>query len=144
MKLFLASDHAGLNLRRALAEHAASMGHTIVDLGPEEGTSVDYPDFANKLADALSAEPEASGIAVCGTGIGISMALNRHAHLRAALVSEPTTAKLTRLHNDANVVVFGERVIGIETAKAALEAFLTTQYEGGRHERRVAKMSPRG
>jgi len=144
MKLFFASDHAGLNLRRVLRDHAASLGHDIVDLGPETDDSVDYPDFGNKLADALAAEPAAHGVAVCGTGIGISIALNRHAHVRAALVSDVTTATLTRLHNDANVVAFGDRVIGVETAKAALEAFLTTEFEGGRHERRVAKLSPRG
>ena len=143
MKLVFASDHAGLTLRRALMEHAVSLGHDVVDLGPESSDSVDYPDFANALADALAEDPEASGVAVCGTGIGISIALNRHPHVRAALVSDVTTATLTRLHNDANVVAFGERVIGIETAKGALMAFLSTDYEGGRHERRVAKLSPR-
>ena len=143
MKLVFASDHAGLTLRRALMEHAVSLGHDVVDLGPDSPDSVDYPDFANALADALAEDPEASGVAVCGTGIGISIALNRHPHVRAALVSDVTTATLTRLHNDANVVAFGERVIGIETAKGALSAFLTTDYEGGRHERRVAKLSPR-
>lgn len=143
MKLVFASDHAGLTLRRALMEHAVSLGHDVVDLGPETTDSVDYPDFANALADALAKDPDASGVAVCGTGIGISIALNRHSHVRAALVSDVTTATLTRLHNDANVIAFGERVIGIETAKGALSAFLTTDYEGGRHERRVAKLSPR-
>lgn len=143
MKLVFASDHAGLTLRRALMEHAFSLGHDVVDLGPETTDSVDYPDFANALADALAKDPDASGVAVCGTGIGISIALNRHSHVRAALVSDVTTATLTRLHNDANVIAFGERVIGIETAKGALSAFLTTDYEGGRHERRVAKLSPR-
>lgn len=143
MKLVFASDHAGLTLRRALMEHAVSLGHDVVDLGPDTSDSVDYPDFANALADALAKDPDASGVAVCGTGIGISIALNRHSHVRAALVSDVTTATLTRLHNDANVIAFGERVIGIETAKGALSAFLTTDYEGGRHERRVAKLSPR-
>ncbi|MGB1146277.1 MAG: ribose 5-phosphate isomerase B [Alphaproteobacteria bacterium] len=143
MKLVFASDHAGLTLRRALMEHAVSLGHDVVDLGPDTSDSVDYPDFANALADALAKDPGASGVAVCGTGIGISIALNRHSHVRAALVSDVTTATLTRLHNDANVIAFGERVIGIETAKGALSAFLTTDYEGGRHERRVAKLSPR-
>jgi ribose 5-phosphate isomerase B len=105
--------------------------------------SVDYPDFANALAAALSQEPQAHGVAVCGTGIGISIALNRHSHIRAALVSDVTEARLTRLHNDANVIAFGDRVIGVETAKDALSAFLSTEFEGGRHERRVAKLSPR-
>jgi ribose 5-phosphate isomerase B len=143
MKLVFASDHAGLTLRRALIEHAQSLGHDVLDLGPETTESVDYPDFANALADALDADPAARGVAICGTGIGISIALNRHAHVRAALVSDVTTATLTRLHNDANVIAFGERVIGIETAKGALTAFLSTDYEGGRHERRVAKLTPR-
>lgn len=142
MKLFFASDHAGLNLRRALMEHAASLGHDVADLGPETEDSVDYPDFGNKLADALAGEPAAHGVAVCGTGIGISIALNRHSHVRAALVSDVTTATLTRLHNDANVIAFGDRVIGIETAKDALTAFLSTEFEGGRHQRRVEKLSP--
>lgn len=143
MKLFFASDHAGLNLRRALLEHAAELGYSVTDLGPTDGESVDYPDFANALADALADDPEAQGVAVCGSGIGISIALNRHRHVRAALVHDVTGATLTRRHNDANVVAFGERLIGIETAKDALAAFLGTAFEGGRHERRVAKLSPR-
>jgi len=143
MKLFFASDHAGVNLRRALLEHAAVLGHSVTDLGPTDGESVDYPDFANALADALADDPKAKGVAVCGSGIGISIALNRHRHVRAALVHDVTSATLTRQHNDANVVAFGERLIGIETAKDALAAFLGTAFEGGRHERRVAKLSPR-
>ncbi len=142
MKLFFASDHAGLNLRRVLMDHAVSLGHEIVDLGPDGTASVDYPDFGNKLADALATDPSAQGIAVCGTGIGISIALNRHSHIRAALVQDVTTATLTRLHNDANVIAFGDRVIGVETAKDALTAFLTTAFEGGRHQRRVEKLTP--
>lgn len=142
MKLFFASDHAGLNLRRVLMDHAVSLGHEIVDLGPDGTASVDYPDFGNKLADALATEPSAQGVAVCGTGIGISIALNRHSHIRAALVQDATTATLTRLHNDANVIAFGDRVIGVETAKDALTAFLTTAFEGGRHQRRVEKLTP--
>lgn len=142
MKLFFASDHAGLNLRRALMDHAASLGHDIADLGPESAESVDYPDYGNKLADALAANPEGWGVAVCGTGIGISIALNRHSHIRAALIHDVTTAKLTRLHNDANVIAFGDRVIGVETAKDALSAFLETEFEGGRHQRRVDKLTP--
>lgn len=142
MKLFFASDHAGLNLRRVLMDHAVSLGHEIVDLGPDGTASVDYPDFGNKLADALASDPSAQGVAVCGTGIGISIALNRHSHIRAALVQDVTTATLTRLHNDANVIAFGDRVIGVETAKDALTAFLTTAFEGGRHQRRVEKLTP--
>lgn len=142
MKLFFASDHAGLNLRRVLMDHAVSLGHEIVDLGPDDTASVDYPDFGNKLADALATDPSAQGVAVCGTGIGISIALNRHSHIRAALVQDVTTATLTRLHNDANVIAFGDRVIGVETAKDALTAFLTTAFEGGRHQRRVEKLTP--
>ena len=142
MKLFFASDHAGLNLRRVLMDHAVSLGHEIVDLGPDGTASVDYPDFGNKLADALATDPSAQGVAVCGTGIGISIALNRHSHIRAALVQDVTTATLTRLHNDANVIAFGDRVIGVETAKDALTAFLTTAFEGGRHQRRVEKLTP--
>lgn len=143
MKLFFASDHAGVNLRRALLEHAAELGHSVTDLGPTDGESVDYPDFANVLADALADYPKAKGVAICGSGIGISIALNRHRHVRAALVNDVTGATLTRQHNDANVIAFGERLIGIETAKDALAAFLGTAFEGGRHERRVAKLSPR-
>ena len=123
-------------------DHAVSLGHDIVDLGPDGSESVDYPDFGNKLADALAQKPSAQGIAVCGTGIGISIALNRHSHVRAALVQDVTTATLTRLHNDANVIAFGDRVIGVETAKDALTAFLSTEFEGGRHQRRVEKLTP--
>ena len=142
MKLFFASDHAGLTLRRALMEHAASLGHDIVDLGPDSTESVDYPDYGNKLAQALAEQPEAHGVAVCGTGIGISIALNRHRHVRAARVNDVTAATLTRQHNNANVIAFGDRVIGVETAKHALTAFLSTEFEGGRHQRRVEKLSP--
>ena len=141
MKLFFASDHAGLTLRRALMEHAASLGHDIVDLGPDSTESVDYPDYGNKLAQALAEQPEAHGVAVCGTGIGISIALNRHRHVRAALVNDVTAATLTRQHNNANVVCIPARFVDYALAEEMVSTFLITDFEGGRHERRVDKIS---
>lgn len=141
MRYYLASDHAALELKSALHEHLKDLGHEVVDLGPYEASSVDYPDFADKLADALGADPQARGLAMCGTGIGISIALNRHRHIRGALCHDVTGARLTRAHNDANVLVLGARLIGIETAKDVVTAFNEVAFEGGRHQRRVDKLS---
>ncbi|MBU6235061.1 MAG: ribose 5-phosphate isomerase B, partial [Alphaproteobacteria bacterium] len=111
-----------------------------LDLGTDTPDSVDYPDYAGKLAAALADGRADTGVLVCGSGIGISIAANRHAHVRCALVHDVTSARLCRLHNDANVIAFGGRLIGIEVAKEALQVFLSTTFEGGRHQRRVDKL----
>lgn len=139
----IAGDHAALDMKAALVAVLQDVGLTALDLGTHGPDSVDYPDFADALAAALADGRAARGVLVCGTGIGISIAANRHAHLRAALCHNTTDARLSRLHNDANVIVFGARTMGIETAKDALRVFLDTGFEGGRHARRVSKLGAR-
>ena len=141
MRIAIASDHAALALKSALVEYLLSAGHDVSDLGPHDESSVDYPDYGYKLAAAVADGTAERGVALCGSGIGISMAVNRNPAARAALVSEPLSARLAREHNDANVIAMGARLIGIEMAKACLDAFLTTEFGGERHQRRVDKLS---
>ncbi|MBB5987006.1 ribose 5-phosphate isomerase B [Sphingobium lignivorans] len=140
MRIAIASDHAAVALRTALADWLREAGHEVADLGPAEGESVDYPDYGYKLAEEVAAGRAERGIALCGSGIGISIAVNRHPVCRCALVSEPLSARLSREHNDANVLALGARLIGIEMAKACVEAFLATPFGGDRHARRVGKL----
>ncbi len=138
----IASDHAGYELKTALKAELGSLGFAVLDLGTDSGEkSVDYPDFARALAEAMKAGRFSRGILVCGTGIGIGIAANRHPGIRCGVVHDETSARLTRLHNDANVMAVGARLVGVETAKASLKVFLTTQFEGGRHVQRVAKLA---
>ncbi len=141
MRIAIASDHAALALKSALVEYLRAAGHDVADLGPYDETSVDYPDYGYKLANAIADGSAERGVALCGSGIGISMAVNRNPAARAALVSEPLSARLAREHNDANVIAMGARLIGIEMAKTCLDAFLTTEFGGDRHQRRVDKLS---
>lgn len=136
----MASDHAAVGLKTALADWLRAEGHDVEDLGTDGESSVDYPDFGYKLAAHVASGKAERGIALCGTGIGISIAVNRHPEMRCALVSEPLSAALSREHNDANVIALGARMIGIEMAKACLTAFLSTPFGGDRHARRVAKL----
>lgn len=138
--LYFASDHAGVTLKAHLLAFAKDQGQAVHDLGPADGERVDYPDYAAKLAHSMAADPQARGVLICGSGIGISMAANRYPHIRAALCQEPLSAALCREHNNANVLVLGERLIGPAMAEACLTAFLTTPFAGGRHEGRVAKL----
>ena len=137
-KVFLASDHAGFELKNELKEAIKGLGYEVVDLGTNDKNSVDYPDYAHLLASKL--EPNCYGVLVCGTGIGISIAANRHENVRCALCHDEFTARLAREHNNANVIAFGARVIGAGVAISAVEAFLKTEFAGGRHERRVKKI----
>ena len=137
----VASDHAGFDLKEILKRDLQEAGLEVLDLGTNSTQSVDYPDFGTARADAVASGKADRGVLVCGTGIGISMAANRNPKVRAAVVHDVTSARLTRLHNDANVVAFGARVIGSETAREALKVFLDTKFEGGRHVGRVAKLS---
>lgn len=136
----MASDHAGFGLRSELARFLRDEGHIVHDLGPETKDRVDYPDYGHTLAMAMKPVPDSRGVLVCGSGIGISIAANRSPWIRAALCYDVTSARLSREHNDANVVVFGERLIGEEVARQALAAFLSTEFEGGRHTARVEKL----
>ena len=141
MRIAIASDHAALALKAALVEHLREGGHEVDDLGPYNDVSVDYPDYGYKLAEAIAAGDAERGVALCGSGIGISIAANRNRAVRAALVSEPLSAKLAREHNDANVIAMGARLTGIDMAKACVDAFLSTEFAGGRHAARVNKLT---
>ncbi len=138
----LGADHAGVGLKAMLREALQAAGHPVLDLGTEGEASVDYPDFARAVCEAVAEGRARFGVLVCGTGIGISIAANRNPAIRCALVHDSTGARLTRAHNDANVIAFGARLIGAAVALDALRSFLATPYEGGRHDRRVAKLSP--
>lgn len=137
----IASDHAGFELKRVLVDELERSGFRVVDLGTHSTDSVDYPDYADKLAAAITAGEAERGVLVCGSGIGISIAANRHPQLRAALCHDHLSARLAREHNDANVLALGARMIGVDVAKDCLKTFLATPFEGGRHARRVAKLS---
>lgn len=140
MRIAIASDHAAFALKTILAAWLTEQGHDVRDLGPDSDARVDYPDFGFKLADAVASGDAERGIALCGSGIGISIAVNRHPAVRCALVSEPLSAALAREHNDANVVALGARLTGEDMAKACITAFLTTAFAGGRHQSRVDKL----
>jgi ribose 5-phosphate isomerase B len=136
----LASDHAGFALRVALVAELRAAGHDVLDLGPSDENSVDYPDFGYALAEVVAAGQAQRGIAICGSGIGISIAVNRHPALRCALVTSGLMARLARQHNDANCIAMGSRIIGIEVARDCVAEFLATEFAGGRHAGRVAKL----
>ena len=136
----LASDHAGYDLKSVLAGALEAAGHKVLDLGTDGPDSVDYPDYGDALAAAIADGRAERGVAVCGTGIGISIALNRHPGVRAALCHDETSARLAREHNDANVLALGARLIGSEVAKNCLKVFLDTGFAEGRHAGRVAKL----
>ena len=138
----LAADHGGFELKAILKEDLVAAGCRVVDLGTDGPQSVDYPDFADALAAALKDGRADGGVLICGTGIGISIAANRHPHIRAALVHDAFTARMARGHNDANVLCLGGRTIGPEISRDCLGIFLKTPFEGGdRHSRRVAKLN---
>jgi len=137
----IASDHAGFELKAVLKECLESMGYEALDLGTDSTESVDYPDFADALAVAFQQGLADRGVLVCGSGLGISIAANRHRNLRATPCHDANWARLARQHNDANVLALGARLIDVDAARACLQTFLETPFEGGRHERRVSKLS---
>lgn len=137
-----ASDHAGVAYKAMLIEDVRGLGHDVIDLGPNSDASVDYPDYGAKLADAIAAGHATFGVAICGSGIGISIAANRNPAVRAALCTTGLMARLARQHNDANVLALGSRIIGPDTARDCLSEFLAASFAGGRHARRVAKLTP--
>lgn len=137
----IASDHGGYDLKMTLKDCLKGLGFETLDLGCHDRSSVDYPDYADAVAKAIEDKEATRAVLVCGSGIGISIAANRYPHIRAALVDNRLSAELSRQHNDANVIVFGGRVIGVDIAKDCLNGFLTTKFEGGRHQGRIDKMS---
>ena len=141
MRIALAADHAGFALKDELAAWLREQAHEVTDLGTNSSESVDYPEFGARLANAVASGDAERGIAVCGSGIGISIAINRNPGCRCARVDDPLSARLAREHNDANVIALGARLVGSDMAKACVAAFLGTDFAGGRHQRRVDQLS---
>ena len=141
MRIALSADHAGYELKDVLAAWLREIGHEVLDLGTNGPESVDYPDFGARLGRAVANGDATCGIAICGSGIGIAIAANRNPGCRCAQVNEPLSASLARTHNDANAIALGARLIGVDMAKACVTAFLSTEFEGGRHQRRVDMLS---
>jgi ribose 5-phosphate isomerase B len=139
-RIAFGADHGGFQLKDLLMRAAAERGHPALDFGTDGPASVDYPDFAEAVCQAIGEGRAERGVLVCGTGIGISIAANRFRHIRCALVHDVTTAKLTRQHNDANVLALGARIVGPQVALDCLDAWLATPFEGGRHAARIAKI----
>jgi len=137
----VAADHGGYDLKCALIPELRALGFNVLDLGTNGTESVDYPNFANAVAAAIEAGKAQRGVLICGTGMGMTIAANRHRLIRCALVHDVTTARLARQHNDANVLALGGRILGNEVAKDCLRVFFTTAFEGGRHARRVGLLS---
>jgi ribose 5-phosphate isomerase B len=140
MRIALGADHAGFDLKEHLRGVLAAAGHDVADLGTRSRESTDYPDFAHAVAAEVAAGRAERGVLVCGTGVGMAMAANRHKGVRAAACGDLFTARLARAHNDANVLTLGARIVAPPLAEAILEVFLAAEFEGGRHERRVGKM----
>ncbi len=140
MKFYIATDHAGYELKEFTKEIVKKLGHDIIDLGPNSADRVDYPDFAKKCANAVLSDKGSFGILICGTGIGISISANKVAGIRAALCHDAYTATMCRAHNNANILAFGERVVGKGVVESIIEAFCNTEFEGGRHATRVNKI----
>jgi ribose 5-phosphate isomerase B len=141
MRIALAADHAGYVLKDELAQWLREQGHEIADLGTNGPESVDYPEYGARLGSFVGLGKADRGVAVCGSGIGISIAVNRDLNCRCARVDDPLSAELARQHNDANVIALGARLIGIDMAKACVAAFLDSDFAGGRHQRRVDQLS---
>jgi len=140
MKFFVATDHAGIELKDYTVELLREKGHEVEDMGPYSKDRVDYPDYAHKVASAVLANSDAHGILICGSGIGMSMAANRHEGIRAALCHDAYTAMVARGHNDANILCFGERIVGKGVAESILDAWIDGSFDGGRHCGRVEKI----
>jgi ribose 5-phosphate isomerase B len=141
MRIAVSADHAGYLMKDELAAWLAELGHEVIDLGTNSGERVDYPDYGARLARAVASGEADRGITVCGSGIGIAIAANRNPGCRCAQVSEPLSAALARSHNDANAIALGARLIGLDMAKACVTAFLSTEFEGGRHQHRVDQLN---
>lgn len=141
MKVGMASDHAGFELKAALKEYLSAKGYEVLDYGTDSGESVDYPDFAHPLADAVESGTVSFGIAICGTGNGICMTANKHQGVRGALCWIPEIAALAKQHNNANVLAMPARFISVEQAKEILDAYMNASFEGGRHQRRIDKIA---
>ncbi len=141
MKIAIGSDHAGVELKSELVRLLKDMGADILDVGTNTSESVDYPDFGDKVSTAVSTGEVDRGVLICGTGIGMSIVANKFRNVRAALCAEPFSARMSRLHNDSNILVIGGRVTGVELAKDITRVWMETPFEGGRHENRLKKIT---
>ena len=137
MKIAIANDHSAVELKNIIKEHLESNGYEVLNLGTDSTESCDYPVYGEKVGRAVADGEADLGIAICGTGVGISLAANKVKGIRACVCSEPFTAKMSRAHNDCNVLAFGARVVGAELAKMIVDTWINTEFEGGRHQRRV-------
>lgn len=137
MKIAIGNDHTAIEMKNAIMEHLQERGFEVLNLGTDCTDSCDYPEYGEKVGRAVVSGEADLGIAICGTGVGISLAANKVKGIRACVCSEPYTAKLSRMHNNSNVLAFGARVIGVELAKMITDEWLDAKYEGGRHQRRV-------
>jgi ribose 5-phosphate isomerase B len=140
MKIYIATDHAAFCIKDDVKKILKSLGNEVVDLGPENDDRVDYPDFAHKLSSTVLEDKGSQGVLICGTGIGMSLSANKHKGIRAALCHDAYTAQMARAHNDANVLCFGQRVVGLGTIESICKAWCETTFEGGRHANRVEKI----
>ncbi len=140
MKLYIATDHAAFCIKEDVKKILTDLGNEVIDLGPENDSRVDYPDFAHKLCRQVLEDEGSFGVLICGTGIGMSLAANKHQGIRAALCHDSYTAQMARQHNDANVLCFGQRVVGLGTIESICEAWSKYKFEGGRHAARVGKI----
>jgi len=140
MKYFIGTDHAGFEVKPFVIEYLKKKGIEVEDLGTYSSESVDYPDYAHKVAEAVLANPGTMGILICGSGIGMSLAANKHKGIRAALCHDHYTASMARRHNNANILCFGARIVGKGEIESILEGWLNSEFEGGRHQRRVEKI----
>ena len=140
MKLYIATDHAAFCIKEDVKTILTDLGHDVIDLGPENDSRVDYPDFAHKLCRKVLEDKGSFGVLICGTGIGMSLAANKHQGIRAALCHDSYTAQMARGHNNANVLCFGQRVVGLGTIESICESWCKSDFEGGRHATRVGKI----
>ena len=141
MKIAIGNDHAAVALKNEIMEYVQSLGHEVVNFGTDTNESCQYPEYGEKVANAVAAGEFDCGILICGTGVGISIAANKVNGIRAAVCSEPTTARLVKEHNNANIIAFGERIVGVELAKDIVKAYLSAEFLGGRHGIRVDMIS---
>lgn len=140
MKFYIGTDHAGFEIKDAVKSMLKLRGCEVIDLGPNSNDRVDYPDFGHKVAKAVLEDDGSFGVIICGTGIGISVSANKHKGIRAALCHDAYTASMARAHNNANIIAFGQRIVGLGVIESMLDAFISTPFEGGRHASRVAKI----
>lgn len=141
LRMAMGADHAGVGLKEVLRRYLEERGVATIDFGTHNGDSVDYPHYAQKVAEAVTTGHAHHGLLVCGTGVGMGMAANKFRGVRAATVSEPASARLSREHNDANILCLGSRIVGVELAKQIVDAWLSASYQNGRHQRRLDQIS---